>query len=94
MEKIQIIKAENAGNLTVFLTFNDNTTQKVDIGDYIRRHPHPQYNKYKKKSEFKKFWLRNGNLIWGKHADLSFPLNALYFGNLDLCCDDEWPEVN
>lgn len=39
-------------------------------------------------------WLRNGNLIWGKHADLSFPLNALYFGNLELCCDDEWPEMN
>lgn len=53
-----------------------------------------QYKKYARKSEFKKFWLRNDNLIWGKHADLSFPLNALYFGNLELCCDDEWPEVN
>ena len=39
MEKLHIIKAENAGNLTVYLTFSDNTTQTVDIGDFIRRHP-------------------------------------------------------
>ena len=66
---------------------NQITIDKVECVD-------GQYNKYARKPEFKKFWLRNGNLIWGKHADLSFPLNALYFGNLELCCDDEWPEVN
>ena len=27
MEKLHIVKAENAGNLTVNLTFSDNTTQ-------------------------------------------------------------------
>ena len=31
MDRIFIIKAENAGNLTVSLTFNDNTVQTVDI---------------------------------------------------------------
>ena len=41
MEKLYIVKAENAGNLTVNLTFSDNTTQLVDVGDFIRRHPHP-----------------------------------------------------
>ena len=46
MDSIYIIKAGNAGSLTVCLTFNDNTQQTIDIGDYIRRHPHPQYNKY------------------------------------------------
>ena len=49
MDKIFVIKAENAGNLTVSLTFSDNTVQTVDIGDFIRRHPHPQYNKYRQK---------------------------------------------
>ena len=39
MEKLHIVKAENAGNLTVNLTFSDNTTQLVDVGDFIRRHP-------------------------------------------------------
>ena len=46
MERVYITKAENAGNLTISLTFSDNTTRVVDIGDFIRRHPHPQYNKY------------------------------------------------
>ena len=58
------------------------------FSDFFAKHPHPQYDKYAKKSEFKKYWLRNGNLIWGKHADLQFPINALYQGNLELCCDD------
>ncbi len=43
MEKIYIIRAEDAGNLSVCLYFNDNTTQTINIGDYIRSHPHPQY---------------------------------------------------
>ena len=46
MESLFITKAENMGNLTVCLTFSDNTVQTVDIGEFIRRHPHPQYNKY------------------------------------------------
>ena len=45
MDRLYIIKAENAGNLCVSLTFSDNTVQTVDVGDFIRRHPHPQYNK-------------------------------------------------
>ena len=43
MERLCIIKAEDVGNLTVCLTFSDDTTKIVDIGDFIRRHPHPQY---------------------------------------------------
>ena len=46
MERIYIIKAENAGNLKVCLTFSDDTQQTVDVGGFIRNHPHPQYNKY------------------------------------------------
>ena len=35
MERLYIIKAENAGNLTVSLTFSDNTVQTVDIGEFF-----------------------------------------------------------
>ena len=90
MDYIYVVSAEDAGNLCVRLTFNDGHQSVVDIGKFIRQHPHPQYNKYAKVSEFKKFWIRNGNVIWGKHADLNFPINALYAGNLELCCDDGW----
>ncbi len=39
MERLFITKAENLGDLTVNLTFSDNTVQTVDIGDFIRRPP-------------------------------------------------------
>ncbi len=42
MNNIRVIKAENLGKLLVLLTFSDNTTQVVDVGEYIRLHPHPQ----------------------------------------------------
>ena len=46
MEHIFIVSAEDAGNLCVRLTFNDGHQSVVDIGEFIRQHPHPQYNKY------------------------------------------------
>ena len=46
MSRLCIIGAKDAGNCTVDLQFSDQTTRRVDIGDFIRRHPHPQYNKY------------------------------------------------
>ena len=82
MERLYITKAENAGNLTISLTFSDNTTQIVDVGDYIRRHPHPQYNKYLDPRKFKRFTLENGNIVWGKSWDLIFPVEQLHSGKL------------
>ena len=80
MDKLYIVKAENVGDLTVNLTFSDNTTQRVDIGDFIRRHPHPQYNKYLDPRKFSRFTIDNGNVVWGKNWDLIFPIEQLYSG--------------
>lgn len=83
MEKLYIINAIDAGNLTVCLTFNDNTTRHVNIGDFIRRHPHPQYNKYLDPRKFKCFSIEDGNIVWGKNWDLIFPVEQLHEGTLD-----------
>lgn len=83
MERLYIIKAENVGNFTVSLTFNDNTVQTIDIGDYIRRHPHPQYNKYLDPRKFNRFTIENGNIVWGKNWDLIFPVEQLYVGVIE-----------
>ena len=82
MERLFITKAENKGDLTVSLTFSDNTVRTVDIGDYIRRHPHPQYNKYLDPRKFSRFTIENGNIVWGKNWDLIFPVEHLYAGRL------------
>ena len=82
MERLFIIKAENMGNLTVSLTFSDNTVRTVDIGDFIRRHPHPQYNKYLDPRKFSRFTIDNGNIVWGKNWDMVFPVEHLHAGRI------------
>ena len=80
MNNNHIIKAENTGDLTVALTFSDNTVQVVNVWDFIRRHPHPQYNKYLDPRKFSRFSIENGNVVWGKNWDLMFPIEQLHAG--------------
>ena len=82
MERLYIVEAVDMGELCVWLRFNDNTTQTVDIGDFIRRHPHPQYNKYLDPRKFSRFTIDNGNVVWGKNWDLIFPVEQLYAGKI------------
>lgn len=82
MGRLYIIEATNAGNLSVNLQFSDNTSQTVDIGEFIRRHPHPQYNKYLDEKKFCQFKLENGNIVWGKNWDLIFPIEQLHSGSV------------
>ena len=82
MSKLIIIGAENLGNSSVRLSFSDNTTRVVDIGSFIRRHPHSQYNKYLEPRHFGKFSIENGNIVWGKNWDLIFPIEQLHAGTL------------
>ena len=82
MRTLYISKAEAVGNLSVNLFFNDNTSRIVNIGDYIRRHPHPQYNKYLDEALFNTFQLEDGNIVWGEDWDLIFPIEQLHQGFL------------
>lgn len=80
---IKITKANILDDLTVELFFSDDSVRVVNIGDFIRRHPHPQYNKYLDQKKFKNFSLVNGNIVWGKNWDLIFPLEELYSGRIE-----------
>lgn len=78
--QIQIIEVFYNDDLTIDILFNDQTRQKVDIGEFIRECPHSQYNKYLKIVNFKKGKLLNGNVVWGN--DLEFHIEDLYNGNI------------
>ncbi len=80
MEIISIIKAEYAENLSVKIWFDDGTQKTIDIGAFIKNHPHPQYNKYLEEKHFKTFEIENGNIVWGENWDLIFPIEKLYNG--------------
>lgn len=82
MDRLYITNATAMDDLKVFLTFSDNTTQVVNIGEFIRLHPHPQYNKYLDSRKFRSFSIENGNIIWGKNWDLMFPIEQLHSGSI------------
>lgn len=60
---LYITEAFDLGGLKVRLVFNVGTDNTVDIGDFIRRHPHPQYNKYLDPKKFGTFSLDGGNIV-------------------------------
>lgn len=79
-EIIYIVEFKCKDNITVDLLFNDNTTKSIDIGKFIREHPHVQYNKYLIPKNFKKCRLEDGNIVWGN--DLEFHIEDLYNGKI------------
>ena len=82
MDRLYITNAIAVDDLKVILTFSDNTTQVVNVGEFIRRYPHPQYNKYLDTRKFRRFTIENGNIIWGKNWDLMFPIEQLHSGSI------------
>jgi len=83
MAGIRILEAKPIGNLNVILLFNDNTEQRIDVGQFIKQHPHPQYNKYLNPEEFNKFTIDDGNIVWGEDWDLIFPIEQLHAGHIE-----------
>ena len=63
MIPLQVVHIECFENLTVRLCFSDNTERIIDIGSFIAKHPHPQYNKYLEWKNFKKATIENGVLV-------------------------------
>lgn len=80
MARIMITEAHSVGNLTIEMKFNDDTIQRINIGEFIHNHPHPQYDKYLDEAEFSKFTLDDGNIVWGEDWDLIFPIEQLHAG--------------
>ena len=82
MKTLRIIQAKATGDLSVELVFNDKSRQCINIGAFIKAHPHPQYNKYLDEDEFKKFSLDDGNIVWGEDWGLIFPIEQLHAGHI------------
>ena len=62
-----IVSAKYVAPLKVELHFNDGIIKTIDVGAFIRKHPHPQYNSYLNENKFKKFKIEFGNIVWGKN---------------------------
>lgn len=79
---IIITKAEYVKDYIIKLIFSDGKVNFVDFEQSVKYLP--QYKKYLKPENFKKFYLTEfGDLVWGKDWDLVFPIHRLYYNNLD-----------
>ena len=71
----------------VRIEFSDHTWKVIDFEQFLKENQHPQWAKYNKINNFKKFKIENGNLVWGRNWDLIFPIYGLYTDNiLSPCC--------
>ena len=61
--RLTITAAKYVAPLSVELTFSDGAIQVVDVGSFIRKNPHPQYNSYLDEKKFKKFKKRRISYI-------------------------------
>lgn len=82
-----IVQATDLGGLKIHLVFSDGIERTVDVGEFLRKHPHAQHNKYLDPREFAKFKLVDGNIVWGRDGDLMFAIDELHDG-LELSGND------
>jgi hypothetical protein len=82
MNTIIITGATYLASYNVRIEFSDNTVRIIDFGPFLKENHHPQWDKYNDIDQFKKFKIKNGNLVWGRNWDLIFPVHNLYSGNL------------
>lgn len=83
MKTISVTAAKYVGGYKLEVVFGDSTKKTIDLEIFFETHSHPQYNKYKKEENFRKFKIENGNIVWGKNWDMIFPVWDLYKGSIN-----------
>lgn len=80
MRTLSVTRADYVDGYRLNITFSDGTTQVIDFGPFLVNHPHPQHDKYRIVSNFKRFKIERGNLVWGRDWDLIFSIEQLHEG--------------
>lgn len=83
MKAISVTAATYLGGYKLEVVFDDSSKKTIDLEGFFKNHSHPQYNKYKKEENFRKFKIENGNIVWGKNWDMIFPVWDLYKGRIN-----------
>ncbi len=83
MKAISVISAKYTEAFKLEIVFDNNKKKVVDFEAFLQTHNHPQFNKYKKENNFKRFKIENGNIVWGTNWDMIFPVHDLYKGKIN-----------
>ena len=76
-QTIKITSAKYVDGNRLKLVFSDGKEQLVDFGPFLRNSLHADIRKFLIPKNFKKFILKDGDLMWGDF-DLIFPIMDLY----------------
>ncbi|MDR1811308.1 MAG: DUF2442 domain-containing protein [Candidatus Fibromonas sp.] len=79
---LKVVSAKYKSDYVVELVFSDNRKKSVKFGSFLKNSMHPEIRSYLKEEKFKKFYIDNGNIVWGKNWDLVFPVEQLYSGKI------------
>ncbi len=64
--KIKILKAHYAGAYKLLLFFSNGKQKVVDFMPLFSKYVHGYYTKFITPASFKKFYVNEGNVYWGK----------------------------
>lgn len=77
MKSIKIIRVSLYERYKLEINFSDKKKQVVDFEPFLKQSSHAEVRKYLERKYFKKFQIKNGDLMWGDF-DLIFPIEDLY----------------
>lgn len=81
MKPINITTAEQVGDYTLRLSFDDGAVQTVDFKPFLSPSRHPDIRAVLEPSCFAAYRIEYGELVWGDY-DLCFPIADLYHNHL------------
>jgi hypothetical protein len=77
---LMITAAKYLNDFTIALTFSDGKKRLVDFLPLFHKYVKGDNLKYFNIEKFKKFFVKNGTLYWGRNEDVIFTLDILYEG--------------
>lgn len=79
---INIVTAEQVGDLRIRLRFDDGIEQTIDFKSFLTNAHHPDIRAWLDPVRFATFRLEFGELVWGDY-DLCFPVIDLYRNQIE-----------
>ena len=79
---IEVKSAIHVRDNVLLITFSDGNEREVDFSKFFETNKVRYLSKYKSQTNFKKFKIEDGNVVWGKDWDLIFPIEQLYKGKI------------
>ena len=80
---LEVMNATYLDGYRLSIAFSDGKNKVVDFSKFITHTNKRALTKYKEVSNFKKFKIEHGNVVWGRNWDLIFPVHELYQGKIN-----------